>query len=162
LKESNKGGRKNATFFVVIFLTEIKFKVYICSGQIILSELLHLRKIIQIIIPVLLVIVFCYVTNATINQHYHKLSSGLILNHAHPYQNNEDAGNPFKKHSHSSSEFILLDQISTTVFWIYLFVLFLTPLLFTFEIKTSPLVITFKKIYLYFLRNYHAPPGTSY
>ena len=122
----------------------------------------HLRKISRIIIPVFLVIVICFLTNTTINRHFHKLSSGLVINHAHPFNNKGNTGKPFQEHHHTSSELILLEQISNTVFWIYLFVLFLTPLLPVYEITNSPLVITFKNHDLYFLKNYHAPPVTSY
>jgi hypothetical protein len=108
--------------------------------------------------PVFLLIVFCYVANATINQHYHKLSSGIILSHAHPYQNSDDAGVPFKNHTHSRAEFIFLEQISTTVFWIYLFIVLLIPSLFIFKTVPVPVVIFIRKRFLYFLRNYHAPP----
>lgn len=118
----------------------------------------RLRKISKILIPAFLVIILCYVANATMNQHYHKLSSGVILSHAHPYQNSDNTGIPFKDHSHSSAEFIFLEKISITVFWIYLIILFLTPLLFIFKTPAVPVIIYFRKRYLYFLRNYHAPP----
>lgn len=119
------------------------------------------RKIARVIIPIFLVTVICYLTNATINQHYHKLSSGLVVKHAHPYDK-DDTGKPFQDHHHSSSELILLDQISNVFFRIFLFFILLAPLLFVIEIKTIPPVTTFKNPDLYFLRNYHAPPGSSY
>jgi len=124
-------------------------------------KLLHLRKISRVIIPIFLVIVICFLTNTTINQHFHKLSSGLIVKHAHPFDRG-NTGKPFQEHHHSSSELILLEQISNTVFWIYLFLLLLPPLLLLDEITNSPLVITFKNPDLYFLKNYHAPPDNSY
>ncbi len=120
--------------------------------------MLHLRKISRILVPVFLVVILCYVANATINQHYHKLSSGVILSHAHPYQNSDNPGIPFKDHNHSSAEFIFLEQISITVFWISLIILLLTPSLGIFKELSVPVVHFFRKQYLYFLRNYHAPP----
>jgi hypothetical protein len=120
-----------------------------------------MRKISRIIIPIFLVIVVCYLTNSTINQHLHKLSSGLVVQHSHPFDKG-NTGTPFQKHHHTSSELLLLDKISSTVFWIYLFILFFIPLLLADKITNSPLVITFKNPDLYFLRNYHAPPENSY
>jgi hypothetical protein len=121
----------------------------------------HFRKTARFIIPIFLVVVICFITNTTINQHFHKLPSGLVIVHAHPF-NKENDGKPFQEHHHTSSELIILDQMFNTVFWIYLFTIFLAPLLFVYKIANYPLVITFKNPDLYFLRNYHAPPETSY
>jgi hypothetical protein len=121
----------------------------------------YLRKIARVIIPIFLVVVICYLTNATINQHFHKLSSGLIVIHAHPFEKG-NTGKPFQEHHHTSSELILLGQISTTIFWVYLFLIFFATLFFVYEIKDYPLFIIFKNPDLYFLKNYHAPPGISY
>ncbi|MCU0473777.1 MAG: hypothetical protein MUC93_10500 [Bacteroidales bacterium] len=123
--------------------------------------MLPVRNIARIIVPVLLAVTLCFLTNTTINQHFHKLSSGIVIKHAHPFDK-ENTGNPFQKHQHSSSELVLLDQMYNTVFWIYLSILFLTPLLFENEITNSPFVITLKNPDFYFLRNYHAPPAYSY
>lgn len=123
--------------------------------------MLHVRKISRFIIPVLLVVVFCFVSNATLNQHYHKLSSGLVVKHAHPFDKG-DIGNPFQEHQHSTSEFYLLEQISNIVFWIYLFIFLIASCLLTGEIIIFPLLITHKKRDIYFLKHYRAPPCTSY
>jgi len=123
--------------------------------------LLYLRKIARIIIPIFLVIVICFLTNTTINQHFHKCSSGLVIKHAHPFDKG-NTGKPTQEHNHTSSELFLLEQISNTVFWIYLFFIFLALLLFIDEIINFAPVITFKNSDLYFLRNYHAPPDNSY
>jgi hypothetical protein len=97
----------------------------------------------------------------TINQHYHRLSSGIIIIHAHPYDKGK-VNEPFQKHHHTSSELVLLEQMFNTVFWICLFIIFPAALLFVIGITSSPLVVTFKNPSLYFLRNYHAPPYNSY
>jgi hypothetical protein len=107
------------------------------------------------------VIVLCSLTNATINQHFHKLSSGEIIEHAHPFKKG-NTGNPFQEHNHTSEELILLAQISNPVLLICLFLMFLAPLLIYSEVRNAPLIITFKNPDLYFLKNYHAPPVVSY
>ena len=123
--------------------------------------MLRLKKISRIIIPVLLAIILCYATNATLNQHYHKLSSGLILNHSHPY-NKGDIGNPFQEHHHTASQFVFLEQISNPVFLIGILLLVITCFLLSTDKTNLPLVITLKNPDLYFLRNYHAPPDNSF
>jgi hypothetical protein len=120
-----------------------------------------LRKISRILIPLFLVIVVCFLTNATLNQHYHKLSSGLVIKHAHPF-NKESTGQPFQEHRHSSSELILLDQASHIFFRIYLFLIFFITLFATHEIINSRVVLSYRNRDFYFLNNYHAPPETSY
>jgi len=137
---------------------KIKLKSIFVLNFIFCQILNNLRKINRLLMPVFLLIVFCYVANATLNQHYHKLSSGIILNHAHPYHNSDDAKVPFKKHTHSKAEFIFLEQISTTVFWVYLFIVLLIPSIFIFKTQSVPVDIFIRNRFLYFLRNYHAPP----
>lgn len=124
--------------------------------------MLFIKKTGQKIVPVLLAILLCYAANITINQHYHQLSSGLRLLHAHPFHNNTNNVDPFQNHNHSSSELILLEQISTSVFLIGLFFLFLTSLLLISEFTTFPYIPGFKNPVLYFLKNYHAPPCQPY
>lgn len=126
-----------------------------------MSGLSYIRKMARIIIPVFLIVVICFLTNATINQHFHKLSSGLVVKHAHPFDR-ENTGSPFQEHHHSSSELLLLEFMSTTVFWIYLVIILIAPLLFVHEIQNSRLAVIFNNPDLYFLRNYHAPPEPSY
>jgi hypothetical protein len=122
---------------------------------------LRVRKISRFIIPVLLVVVFCFVSNTTLNQHYHKLSCGLVVKHAHPYEKG-NIGNPFQEHQHFTYEFYLLEQIYNIVFWIYVFVFLIASCLFTGKIIIFPLFINHKKRDLYFLKHYRAPPCTSY
>jgi len=124
-------------------------------------KLSHLRKTARVIIPVFLVVVICFLTNTTINRHFHKLSSGFVITHAHPLEKG-NYGKPFQDHNHTSSELIILEHISNSVFWIYLFIMFLAPLLFIYAILNFPLFITFKNPDLYFIKNYRAPPEITY
>jgi len=121
-------------------------------------KLLKLTKIARIITPLFLLVVICYITNTTVNQHFHKLSSGIIVNHAHPFDRSS-TGTPFQNHKHSTPELTLLDQISTSVFWIYLFYTFLSLLLTLSPVYNNHLQITLNPPDLFFLRNYHAPPA---
>jgi TRAP-type C4-dicarboxylate transport system permease small subunit len=122
-------------------------------------RLSFLRKIAKIIIPALMLVVLCYLANASMNQHSHQLSSGIMVNHAHPFEK-KDTGNPSGDHHHTRLELILLEQISVNYFWIYLAILFIFP----FFLTLSDIIIREKYIlrspYLYFLNNYHAPPET--
>lgn len=121
----------------------------------------HIRKMARIIIPVFLIVVIFFLTNETINQHFHKLSSGQVVKHAHPFER-DSTGNPFQEHHHSSSELLLLEFMSGTVFWIYLAIILIAPLFFAHEIQNSRFAVIFRNPDLYFLRNYHAPPEPSY
>jgi hypothetical protein len=72
--------------------------------------------------PVFMLVIMIYLANATVNQHFHQLDSGMMIKHAHPFENKKP-DNPFEKHHHTSSELVLLDQISSNAFWIYLYIL---------------------------------------
>lgn len=119
---------------------------------------LNLRKIAHLIVPVIILTVTCFIANSNLNQHYHKLSSGFVVKHAHPYQK-ENSDIPFQSHAHSSFEFFLLDQISISLF--VSFSIILSCMLFHRLIKriNSPITVIHKQTDLYFLKNYHAPPS---
>jgi len=70
-------------------------------------RLLQIRKTALTIIPVFLLVVIFSLTNATINQHLHKLTSGIIIKHAHPFDR-ENTGRPFQEHRHTTDEYIIL------------------------------------------------------
>ena len=110
--------------------------------------------------PVFMLVVILYLANATVNQHMHMLDSGMVVNHAHPYEKQTPA-KPSEGHHHTSSELILLDQISSNAFWIYLFILLVSPIFFTFSAFIIRGMSLLKHPDLYFLKNYHAPPETS-
>jgi hypothetical protein len=123
--------------------------------------MIRVRNIAKIIIPVLLVGVICFLTNSTINQHFHKLSSGIILKHSHPF-NKENTGKPFQEHHHTSSELVILDQLSNIVFWVYLFCIFPVPVLVAYNIKRIVPVPVFKNPDHYFTLSNRAPPAFTY
>lgn len=136
----------------VLFLSPEKEKVL---------RLSLLRNIARVIIPVFLLCILLYLANATVNQHIHTLDSGMMVNHAHPLEKQNPA-KPYEGHHHTSSELILLNQISVTAFWIYLSILLVFPLLFTFSEIIIREISLFRNSDLYFLRNYHAPPETCW
>lgn len=116
-----------------------------------------LRKIAKGVVPLLQVIAILFVVNTIINQHYHILSSGIILKHSHPFHKGW-IGDPPKEHNHTSSEYLFLEQMSNTTFWISL-------CLISFAFIFNHLIIniftgskTHDNPELYFLLNYHAPP----
>jgi hypothetical protein len=122
--------------------------------------LLKLTKIARIFTPLFLVIVIGYITNATINQHSHKLSSGIVVTHSHPF-NNGGTGTPFQDHKHGSEELILLSQISISLFRIYLFIIILSTTAAISVIKTPFQQNSSGTSGLFFLNNYHAPPPST-
>ena len=50
--------------------------------------------------------------NQLSNWHYHMLSNGMLVKHAHPYDKSEKPATPFSKHQHSDFEFFVLGQLS--------------------------------------------------
>lgn len=126
-------------------------------------KLSHLNKIARIIIPAFLLVVMCFITNATINQHFHKLSTGIVVNHAHPFdKSSSKTGTPFQEHHHDSSELVLLELISVSPFRLYLLIILLISLPVVYRAITIRIPILYKAPELYFLKNYHAPPSPSY
>ena len=58
---------------------------------------------------VLLVSVMWLFTNSLVNRHSHRLPSGIIIEHAHPFSSNQT---PVQQHSHTDKEYFYFDQIS--------------------------------------------------
>jgi hypothetical protein len=102
-----------------------------------------------------------FLTNITINQHFHKLSSGQIIKHAHPYDKGKES-TPFQEHQHTSAELFLLEYLTSSPVCLMMFLLFLVPIFTLIERKTSLFSVTFISHLLSSLRNYRAPPATSY
>lgn len=119
--------------------------------------MLRLRKISAGIIPIMMVILLFSTINTTLNKHYHRLSSGVILTHAHPFSKG-NTGSPFREHNHSQAEYILLEQISLNIFWICLFIFLSVPFLIGRDFFYGSELIFGKGADLFFLKNYHAPP----
>jgi hypothetical protein len=53
--------------------------------------------------------------NQTANWHYHIMSNGAVVIHAHPYKSNTIPETPFQKHHHNNFEFLFLSLIFNTV-----------------------------------------------
>ncbi|MBL7904894.1 MAG: hypothetical protein JNL22_07720 [Bacteroidales bacterium] len=69
-------------------------------------------------------------TNSLINRHNHRLPSGVVIQHAHPWQNAGDRL-PFQSHKHSEQEIACFDQfaaISTLLIGIMTLVILLLVL----------------------------------
>jgi hypothetical protein len=66
-----------------------------------------------VLIPVMLWLFF----NASANWHYHKLPTGEVVKHSHPFSPSPDGSGtpaPYQGHEHSAAEYICLDQYSNT------------------------------------------------
>lgn len=69
------------------------------------------RNILWILIPM----VFALFYNQAANWHLHVLNNGLVVEHAHPYQEDQIPGTPYQQHQHSAFEYLALAQISNLV-----------------------------------------------
>jgi len=112
------------------------------------------RKAALILMPFFVAVLLLYTTNSTINQHCHTFSSGITLKHAHPFSNGGNKG----EHSHTTTEYLILDHISVTIFFLSI-IIFLLMGGAPFVLKRNPITVNCKVCPdLFFLNNYHAPP----
>ncbi len=51
--------------------------------------------------------------NQLANWHYHILPNGVIVEHAHPFTNNQAPGTPYQNHNHTDFEYTILGLISS-------------------------------------------------
>jgi len=67
-----------------------------------------------------------FIANRAFFMHSHKLSNGVVVAHAHPYHNSNDA-TPFKSHQHTNAELLFFQNVNIflpIVFFIFALVLF--------------------------------------
>lgn len=82
---------------------------------------LHLLSRISLLALIPLVMLLFH--NQLANWHYHVLSNGMLVKHAHPYNKAENPGSPLSNHNHTDFEFFLLGQL-TAISLIIAFLLF--------------------------------------
>lgn len=97
-------------------------------------------------------------TNALINTHYHYLSDGQVVSHAHPYNKDTNQGTPFKSHKHTKTQLVFLSILDKTDAVIAGFA-FLGLLSVGISTKNIfiPSDVPLKKYYQ--VHHYHAPPA---
>lgn len=74
----------------------------------------------KFVVLILIGVMGMLIANKAIFLHAHKLSNGVVIEHAHPFDKSNDSG-PYKSHHHSNAEFSLLSNLE-----ILFLVLFLT------------------------------------
>jgi ABC-type amino acid transport system permease subunit len=63
----------------------------------------------EVAVLILLVSVMWLFSNSLVNRHSHRLPSGIIIEHAHPFSSNQT---PVQQHSHTDKEYFYFDQIT--------------------------------------------------
>lgn len=103
---------------------------------------------IRIIVFIMIGIMGTMITNKAVYLHVHKLSTGEVVTHAHPYNKTQDS-QPIKTHHHSSIEFLLIQNLEV------IFPLVLLTLAF-FGLNNEI------KVRYYFLSSYQFTPVKLY
>ncbi len=68
-------------------------------------------------IGIVLILAFvCFIINSSANGHFHQLTNGSKIFHAHPYDKQHDKNSPEKSHHHTNFEFFILELITSSVF----------------------------------------------
>jgi len=116
-----------------------------------------LRKTGRTLIPFFILALVCFLANSSFNQHFHRLPTGVVVEHAHPYQKSKP-GIPFQNHNHNSFEFFFLSQISIALFTFTILIFLFSYLFPPTKLNKVPIQLFYQKTDLYFLNNYHAPP----
>ena len=87
-----------------------RVKYYLCSAYKMRYNTLH-----RIISVVLVTVFLLMVSNRAFYLHSHKLVSGKVIVHAHPFNKSQD-NQPFKVHHHSVHELFLLRHVELLFF----------------------------------------------
>ena len=96
----------------------------------------------------LLVSVMWLFTNSLVNRHSHRLPSGIIIEHAHPFSSNQT---PLQQHSHTDKEYFYFDQITAlqtlivVAIIIFMAAVYIRPL--KLEKETDDIVLIIDPVY---------------
>ena len=115
---------------------------------------LRRHSITKVISVLLIGIAGIYMLNYTMFTHRHKTADGRVITHSHPY--NTSDSNPFKSHSHSKSELLVLDAFKILLYFsgtLFLFIPAVRTVFFAVIAETVP-----EKYHLSF-RSTRAPPA---
>jgi hypothetical protein len=107
-------------FLFIIILNNIVLLpvfIFLCTVQ---NRVNHWVKILGPYVGI--AIIGLMLINNVLFIHTHKQGDGKIVVHAHPYKKNADS-TPYKTHSHSSSEYILINNLS--IFLVTSFLIFI-------------------------------------
>lgn len=116
------------------------------------------RKNKYIFLAILLPAILYLYYNTAANGHYHKLSDGEIVCHAHPFQHQTSKDSPFENHHHSNFEYSILTQISNPFSLLCVFHVLLCLFIVCYKKFEYPSNISFS-IRKYYYRNvYRGPP----
>ncbi|HSV76740.1 MAG TPA: hypothetical protein VLH37_06885 [Bacteroidales bacterium] len=86
------------------------------------------RKLLRISIFLIILLVLGLFYNQAANWHFHLLGNGTIIEHAHPFNDENRSESPFPNHTHTAMEYNFLAQFSN-VLVLLVFALFLLLLL---------------------------------
>lgn len=66
------------------------------------------KWIVLAVIPAVMMLYY----NQKANWHFHILSNGMVVEHAHPFKKHHTPGTPFQSHHHTDLELSILAQLS--------------------------------------------------
>lgn len=95
-----------------------------------------------------------YMLNYTLYTHRHITADGRVITHSHPYDQNDSK--PYKSHSHSKSELLLMDALKIIIFFTGALFLFI-PAVRTMVFAVVPVSVP-ENYHLNF-RTIRAPPS---
>lgn len=110
------------------------------------------------IIPLLLVLPMLWLFhNRMANWHFHELSNGIIIEHAHPYE--KSPGTSSENHQHSAFEFLLLDLLFKAVYFILVLASFYQFFFRKFKALEKILIQAFVSLKHHGIASLRAPPS---
>lgn len=112
-----------------------------------------------VFLTILLPAIFCLYFNQAFNGHYHKLSNGEIIYHAHPFQHQNNNKSPFENHRHSESEYIILALLSNPLVLLGTFLVIINPLTILLKIDGYKPNRLFSSYNYQYSNVYRGPPG---
>ena len=77
----------------------------------------------KILVSAMILLLLCAYYNVCFNLHYHILDDGRIISHTHPFQKDNDKNQQVPNHTHTQTEFILLDIIFKILSFLSIFIL---------------------------------------
>ena len=118
-----------------------------------------IRKYKLVFLTILLPAIFLLYFNKVNNGHYHKLPSGEVVYHSHPYQHQNNNKSPFENHHHSKSEYIIFALLSNPLVLLGTFLVIISPSIILLKITAYKPNRLFSSYKYQYSNIYRGPPG---
>lgn len=119
-----------------------------------------MKRFAQIVTFLTIPLLIAVMVNQSVNCHYHKLESGRVVAHAHPFSKSTDSpASPFQKHKHSQIQLFFLSHWFNLVVLFVIVGIFIPDSIFQGIAQYIPFYKRYRNVLAMGINGLRAPPS---